>query len=127
MYAQLNHCVTAFGKRLLKTWLARPLYHVESIKERQDAVSSLQVNTIDNFFCSISFSLAAEILQNFAGALALVTVSRRHAFWPHCHLIFNACFVVGNQLTFLMHLIFEKKMAKLPDMERLLARVFASW
>ncbi|KAL6130451.1 hypothetical protein ACLB2K_068830 [Fragaria x ananassa] len=42
MYAQLNHCVTAFGKRLLKTWLARPLYHVESIKERQDAVSSLQ-------------------------------------------------------------------------------------
>lgn len=42
LYAQLNHCVTAFGKRLLKTWLARPLYHVESIKERQEAVASLR-------------------------------------------------------------------------------------
>ncbi|XP_062083571.1 DNA mismatch repair protein MSH6 [Humulus lupulus] len=42
LYAQLNHCVTAFGKRLLKTWLARPLYHVESIKERQKAVASLR-------------------------------------------------------------------------------------
>ncbi|KAF4364558.1 hypothetical protein G4B88_012140 [Cannabis sativa] len=42
LYAQLNHCVTAFGKRLLKTWLARPLYNVESIKERQKAVASLR-------------------------------------------------------------------------------------
>lgn len=48
LYAQLNHCVTAFGKRLLKTWLARPLYHVESIKERQEAVASLRVNFIFN-------------------------------------------------------------------------------
>nr|XP_011465355.1 PREDICTED: DNA mismatch repair protein MSH6 [Fragaria vesca subsp. vesca] len=72
MYAQLNHCVTAFGKRLLKTWLARPLYHVESIKERQDAVSSLRGINL-----------------------------------PHA-------------------LDFRKSMAKIPDMERLLARVFAS-
>ncbi|PRQ21660.1 putative DNA mismatch repair protein MutS [Rosa chinensis] len=72
MYAQLNHCVTAFGKRLLKTWLARPLYHVELIKERQDAVSSLQGINL-----------------------------------PHA-------------------LEFRKAMARLPDMERLLARVFAS-
>lgn len=35
--------MTAFGKRLLKTWLARPLYHVESIKARQGAVASLRV------------------------------------------------------------------------------------
>ncbi|KAJ6879898.1 hypothetical protein NC652_033280 [Populus alba x Populus x berolinensis] len=42
LYAQLNHCVTAFGKRLLKTWLARPLYHLESIKDRQDAVAGLR-------------------------------------------------------------------------------------
>ncbi|PIA61132.1 hypothetical protein AQUCO_00300566v1, partial [Aquilegia coerulea] len=42
LYAQLNHCVTAFGKRLLKSWLARPLYHPRSIKERQDAVASLR-------------------------------------------------------------------------------------
>ncbi|KAH6813900.1 MUTS-like protein 6 [Perilla frutescens var. frutescens] len=42
LYAQLNHCATAFGKRLLRTWLARPLYHLESIKERQDAIAGLR-------------------------------------------------------------------------------------
>ncbi|KAK7396957.1 hypothetical protein VNO78_18120 [Psophocarpus tetragonolobus] len=42
LYAQLNQCVTAFGKRLLKTWLARPLCHVESVKERQEAVTGLK-------------------------------------------------------------------------------------
>ncbi|KAK7284586.1 hypothetical protein RJT34_19335 [Clitoria ternatea] len=42
LYAQLNQCVTAFGKRLLKTWLARPLCHVESIKERQEAVAAFK-------------------------------------------------------------------------------------
>ncbi|XP_047334362.1 DNA mismatch repair protein MSH6-like [Impatiens glandulifera] len=46
LYAQLNHCVTAFGKRLLKTWLARPLCHLESIKERQDAISCLKESNL---------------------------------------------------------------------------------
>lgn len=45
LYAQLDHCVTAFGKRLLKTWLARPLYHLEAIKERQDAIADLKVSS----------------------------------------------------------------------------------
>ncbi|ONH94119.1 hypothetical protein PRUPE_8G271300 [Prunus persica] len=72
IYAQLNHCVTGFGKRLLKTWLARPLYHVELIKERQDAVASLQ----------------------------------------------------GVNLPYALE--FRKAMTRLPDMERLLARVFSS-
>ena len=35
---QLNCCVTAVGKRLFKTWLARPLYHLELIREWQDAL-----------------------------------------------------------------------------------------
>ncbi|CAL9753886.1 unnamed protein product [Musa acuminata subsp. burmannicoides] len=39
LFAQLDHCVTAFGKRLLKGWLARPLYDIRSIVERQDAVA----------------------------------------------------------------------------------------
>ncbi|XP_058187807.1 DNA mismatch repair protein MSH6 isoform X1 [Rhododendron vialii] len=72
LYAQLNHCVTAFGKRLLKTWLARPLYHVESIKERQDALAGLK----------------------------------------------------GVHLPFALK--FRKDLSRLPDMERLLARIFAS-
>uniref|UniRef100_A0A2N9H285 DNA mismatch repair protein n=1 Tax=Fagus sylvatica TaxID=28930 RepID=A0A2N9H285_FAGSY len=72
LYAQLNHCVTAVGKRLLKTWLARPLYHPESIRERQDAVGGLR----------------------------------------------------GVNLAFALE--FRKALSRLPDMERLLARVFAS-
>ncbi|PON72400.1 DNA mismatch repair protein [Trema orientale] len=71
LYAQLNHCVTAFGKRLLKTWLARPLYHVESIKERQEAVASLR----------------------------------------------------GVNLPFSLE--YRKALSKLPDMERLLPRIFS--
>ncbi|KAK6118119.1 hypothetical protein DH2020_048103 [Rehmannia glutinosa] len=72
LYAQLNHCATAFGKRLLRTWLARPLYHLESIKERQDAISELKKGV-------------------------------------------NQPYVLG----------FRKELSKLPDMERLLARIFA--
>lgn len=71
LYAQLNHCATAFGKRLLRTWLARPLYHLESIKERQDAIAELRgVNQ-------------PQVLS------------------------------------------FRKELSKLPDMERVLARIFA--
>ncbi|KAL0371530.1 UNVERIFIED_CONTAM: DNA mismatch repair protein MSH6 [Sesamum angustifolium] len=72
LYAQVNHCGTAFGKRLLRTWLARPLYHLESIKERQDAIAELK------------------------GV--------------------NKPYVLG----------FRKEVSKLPDMERLLARIFAA-
>ncbi|GMH02314.1 hypothetical protein Nepgr_004153 [Nepenthes gracilis] len=71
LYAQLNHCVTAFGKRLLKTWLARPLYHSGSIKARQDAIAGLR----------------------------------------------------GNNLSYSIN--FQKELSKLPDMERLLMRLFA--
>ncbi|XP_068662211.1 DNA mismatch repair protein MSH6 isoform X2 [Aristolochia californica] len=70
LYAQMDHCVTAFGKRLLKSWLARPLYHVESIVERQDAIAGLK-----------GLSSAIE---------------------------------------------FRKELSRLPDMERLLARLFSS-
>uniref|UniRef100_A0A7N0UGB3 DNA mismatch repair protein n=1 Tax=Kalanchoe fedtschenkoi TaxID=63787 RepID=A0A7N0UGB3_KALFE len=72
LYAQLNYCVTAFGKRLLKSWLARPLYNVYSIKERQDAIAGLRG---------------------------------------------------GNQP---LTVDFRKQLSKIPDMERLLARLFTT-
>ncbi|XXG53994.1 hypothetical protein AAC387_Pa03g1985 [Persea americana] len=71
LFAQLDHCVSAFGKRLLKNWLARPLCHLGSIMNRQDAIASL---------------------KGVANASAL----------------------------------FRRELSKLPDMERLLARLFAS-
>lgn len=61
LYAQLNHCVTSVGKRLLKTWLARPLYHPESIRERQDAVGGLRVSS-----ASICFFYST-IINSFQG------------------------------------------------------------
>ncbi|CAN8308725.1 unnamed protein product [Cochlearia groenlandica] len=72
LYAQLNQCVTASGKRLLKTWLARPLYSPELIKERQDAVAILR----------------------------------------------------GENLPYSLE--FRKALSRLPDMERLIARIFSS-
>ncbi|KFK30776.1 hypothetical protein AALP_AA6G024700 [Arabis alpina] len=72
LYAQLNQCVTASGKRLLKTWLARPLYNPELIKERQDAVAILR----------------------------------------------------GENLPYSLE--FRKALSRLPDMERLIARIFSS-
>lgn len=71
LYEQLNRCVTAFGKRLLKSWLSRPLYHIDSIRERQNAVAGVK------------------------------GVSQPHA------------------------LEFRKELSMLPDMERLLARIFS--
>ncbi|GJX79340.1 DNA mismatch repair protein MSH6 [Tanacetum coccineum] len=71
LYDQLNRCVTAFGKRLIKSWLARPLYDVDSIRERQEAVSGVKGVNL-----------------------------------PHT-------------------LGFRKELAMLPDIERLLARVFS--
>ncbi|KAK6937293.1 DNA mismatch repair protein MutS, connector domain [Dillenia turbinata] len=72
LYAQLNHCITACGKRLLKSWLARPLYQPSSIRARQDAVACLK---------GVNLSLTFE---------------------------------------------FRKALSRLPDMERLLARLFSN-
>ncbi|KAL5206458.1 hypothetical protein ABZP36_034667 [Zizania latifolia] len=72
LYAQLNHCVTGFGKRLLKRWIARPLYDHKAILQRQSAIAI------------------------FKGA--------------------------GNECA----IQFRKDLSRLPDMERLLARLFSS-
>ncbi|KAG6593236.1 DNA mismatch repair protein MSH6, partial [Cucurbita argyrosperma subsp. sororia] len=72
LYSQLNHCVTAFGKRLLKTWLARPLYHVESIKARQGAVASLRG---DNLSYSLEFRKALSKLTDMERLLARIFAS----------------------------------------------------
>ncbi|XBH92070.1 hypothetical protein VPH35_083283 [Triticum aestivum] len=39
LYEQLNHCVTRFGKRLLKRWIVRPLYDCKAILQRQGAIA----------------------------------------------------------------------------------------
>ncbi|XP_076905467.1 DNA mismatch repair protein MSH6-like [Bidens hawaiensis] len=71
LYDQLNRCVTPFGKRLLKAWLARPLYDIDLIRERQEAVAGVK------------------------GAILPLALE------------------------------FRKELSVLPDMERLLARIFS--
>ncbi|KAK3133294.1 hypothetical protein QOZ80_6AG0534770 [Eleusine coracana subsp. coracana] len=72
LYGQLNHCVTGFGKRLLKRWIARPLFDRRAILQRQSAIAT------------------------FKG--------------------------VGHDAS----IQFRKDLSRLPDMERLLARLFSS-
>ncbi|KAF5455366.1 hypothetical protein F2P56_024955 [Juglans regia] len=69
LYSQLNHCVTAFGKRLLKSWLARPLFCPELIRERQDAVAGLRGI---NLACAIEFRKALSRLPDMERLLARV-------------------------------------------------------
>lgn len=37
----LDHCVTPFGKRRLREWLCKPLFVIDEIKARQDAIKDL--------------------------------------------------------------------------------------
>ncbi|KAJ8899053.1 hypothetical protein K2173_010206 [Erythroxylum novogranatense] len=82
LYAQLNHCVTAMGKRLLKTWLARPLYHLDSIKVRQDAVKDLQGK---NQTMALEFRKALSRLPDMERLLAgyLLAVFGTLSFYAH--------------------------------------------
>lgn len=73
LFVQVDHCVTSFGKRLLKSWLVRPLYSKSLIVERQDAIAGFKGSGLASVF------------------------------------------------------EFRKELSRLPDMERLLARLFASW
>ncbi|GJN32220.1 hypothetical protein PR202_gb20709 [Eleusine coracana subsp. coracana] len=38
LYKHLNHCITAFGKRLLRSWICHPLKDVDVINRRLDIV-----------------------------------------------------------------------------------------
>ena len=41
LWAFINRCQTAFGRRLLKDWVCRPLFQPADIKKRSDAVEEL--------------------------------------------------------------------------------------
>lgn len=38
----LDHCCTPIGKRLLKHWICHPLYDINEIKERLEAVTAIR-------------------------------------------------------------------------------------
>lgn len=44
LWAFINHCKTAFGKRQLREWLCHPLFQVEDILYRSKAVDELLMN-----------------------------------------------------------------------------------
>jgi DNA mismatch repair protein MSH6 len=41
VFEWMDHTKTGFGKRMLKKWLASPLYNIDRINERLDAVEDL--------------------------------------------------------------------------------------
>jgi len=41
LLSSINYCRTAMGRRLLKTWILRPLSNIESITSRQNSVNAL--------------------------------------------------------------------------------------
>ena len=42
LISSMNYCRTAMGRRLMKTWLLRPLHQIEAIELRHDAVKTLK-------------------------------------------------------------------------------------
>jgi len=47
LFGVLEHCCTSFGKRLLRRWVCMPLFAINEINERLDAVDDLNSNLID--------------------------------------------------------------------------------
>lgn len=44
LFETLNYSVTAYGKRLLRTWICHPLMHIEDIQKRQETVEFFNDN-----------------------------------------------------------------------------------
>lgn len=47
LFGFLDHCVTPFGKRLLKSWISHPLSNTAEIIKRQNAVHDLRTIAVD--------------------------------------------------------------------------------
>ncbi|KAH7251546.1 muts domain V-domain-containing protein [Fusarium tricinctum] len=53
LFSLLNKCVTPFGKRLFRSWVAHPLCNIERINERLDAIEMLNADqTVREQFAS---------------------------------------------------------------------------
>ena len=55
LFTLINHCITPFGKRLLKQWVCHPLMNAAKINDRLDAIDSLNADTSirDRFFSQL--------------------------------------------------------------------------
>lgn len=110
LFATLDHCVTPFGRRLLRGWLARPLLLEESIRQRQMAVRDLKVN-LRSF---ISFEISSFIVFLFP-------------FFSFNHIDCATYSYHINQGVALDAVSrFKRNLAGVPDLERALARLHAS-
>ncbi|CBK24521.2 uncharacterized protein [Blastocystis hominis] len=55
LFQYIDHTVTPFGKRLLKEWLCKPLYQIDAINKRLDAVEELISKTHISQLITTSF------------------------------------------------------------------------
>jgi len=82
LLSSINYCRTAMGRRLLKTWILRPLSNVDSIISRQNSVNSLFRSTkrIDSLRDSLKGlrdmeRLATQLAYNRSNARDLLATS----------------------------------------------------
>ena len=67
----MDKCVTAFGRRLLRNWLTRPLAQISAINERLNAVEDLMNNeevtqsSIGCLFCCLAVSIQLPSLLSY--------------------------------------------------------------
>eukprot|EP01018_Ginkgo_biloba_P036190 Gb_33619 [translate_table: standard] len=84
--AQVDHCETLFGKRLLRKWLVRPLKRMESILECQDAIDDIK-------------DVASNSAMNFHKELAsFPDMERLLASLPGCQSMIQTCLSFGESM-----------------------------
>uniref|UniRef100_A0A7S3A7M2 DNA mismatch repair protein n=1 Tax=Rhodosorus marinus TaxID=101924 RepID=A0A7S3A7M2_9RHOD len=69
LFSFVDHAVTAGGKRLLRTWLAKPLYSAKAINQRLDAVDALGTlldNTADHLEIRNLFASFGDVERGLA-------------------------------------------------------------
>lgn len=56
LFSMLNHCVTPFGKRMLRSWVCHPLQDSNRINQRLDAVEALNADSaiMERFMASLT-------------------------------------------------------------------------
>ncbi|KAK7482631.1 hypothetical protein BaRGS_00026130 [Batillaria attramentaria] len=119
LYWLLNHTVTRFGTRLLRSWLAQPLRDAGEISARQDAIQELSNGTCPGLIKLRNSLLRTpdlekglcSIYHNKSSAVEFVSVAK--AFCKLCHEI---RLLQGTELPHLQSSMLKEVLKEVPDL-----------
>ena len=78
----MDHTRTTFGFRLLRKWISKPLIDIESIQQRQDAVTCIMAEVRNIFFESLNEILSKSIdLERSLNRIAYGSTSRKEVYF----------------------------------------------